>query len=72
MQTNSKTQLRHADMALAGGELLILLDRTTRWTDAQQILSCCARDGIWQLAFVVQRDRRVRIKIPERLPADGQ
>jgi len=52
------------------GELLILLDGEVLWQDVAPLLAACARAGIWQLAFVCQKDKETRFKIPAHLPVD--
>ena len=52
------------------GELLILLDHQARWGDTADLLMRCAYAGIWQLAFVAQKNRKTRFKIPAHLPTD--
>lgn len=52
------------------GELLFLLDHELTWRDIEPLIIRAAEVGIWQLGFVVQKDKRTRFKLPLHLPMD--
>jgi hypothetical protein len=56
---------------VCNGELLILLDGPTRFGDVAPLIMRCAHEGIWQIAFVGQRNAKLRFKLPTHLPTDS-
>lgn len=62
---------RRQGSRIHNGELLILLDGPTRFGDVAPILIHCANKGIWQIAFVGQKNPKQRFKLPTHLPSDS-
>ena len=55
---------------VSDGELLVLIDGEATWGQFSPLIFACAKAGIWQIAFVGQRDAKTRCKLPTHLPFD--
>lgn len=65
------TARNHPGPVIRDGELLILLDGPTRFGDIAPLMIHCANKGIWQIAFVGQKNAKQRFKLPTHLPTDS-
>lgn len=62
---------KRGPMTVYDGELLVLLDGPTRFYDIAPLIIQCANMGVWQIAFVGQKDKKHRFKLPTHLPTSG-
>ncbi|MEC7582712.1 MAG: hypothetical protein VYE77_00210 [Planctomycetota bacterium] len=58
------------EQPVSDGELLVLIDGEATWGQVAPLIVVCAKAGIWQIAFVGQRDAKTRCKLPTHLPFD--